>query len=110
MNEALLSSNVTNVFGIAVVFICMAVVAVGCTLAVQWRKARQTEFECALKREMIERGMPADDILKVLQATSVPSNQPTDVAAQLASQGLDADDIVKVLQASSKPLQGPQSA
>ena len=107
MNEALLSPNFWPALGMAVMYICAAVVSVGCTLAVQWRKARQTEFECALKREMIERGMSADDILKVLQATSMPSN---DVAAQLASQGLEADDIVKVLQASSKPLQRPQSA
>jgi Tfp pilus assembly protein PilN len=107
MNEALLSPNAWPVLGMAAMFICVAVITVGCTLSVQWRKARQTEFECVLKKEMIERGMSADDILKVLQATSIPSN---DVAAQLASHGLDADDIVKVLQASSKPLQRTQSA
>jgi hypothetical protein len=54
-------------------FFSIAVVAVGCTVAVQWRKARQAELETALKREMLQMGMSADDIVKVLGATGTVS-------------------------------------
>jgi hypothetical protein len=78
--------------------VCIAVISVGCTVAVQWRKARQTEVECALKKEMVERGMSADDILKVLAGSSTPPDTGH-VATELAEQGMSADDIVKVLKA-----------
>lgn len=34
-----------------------------------WFKHKRTEMELALKQEMIQRGMSADDIIKVLQGT-----------------------------------------
>jgi hypothetical protein len=42
---------------------------VGSTVAVQWRKVRQAELETALKSEMLQLGMSADDIVKVLGVT-----------------------------------------
>ncbi len=39
------------------------------------RKSRQAELDAALKQEMIQRGMSADDIVKVLQAQSHPSRK-----------------------------------
>jgi hypothetical protein len=51
----------------------IAVIAVGCTVAVQWRKARQAELEAALKSEMLQLRMSADDIVKVLGATATVS-------------------------------------
>ena len=102
MNELFTSPNAAPVLGTGIMFICAAVIAVGCTIAVQWRKARQTEVECALKQEMIERGMSADDILRVIAATSSPAGEGS-TAAALAEQGMKADDIVKILHASSNP-------
>jgi hypothetical protein len=101
MNEFLASPNTGPFLMPIIMFICITVISVGCTVAVQWRKARQTEIESALKREMVERGMSADDILRVMAATAMPSGTNS-TAAALAEQGMSADDIVKVLNASSK--------
>jgi hypothetical protein len=109
MDRLLTTQDIMPVVGAAVFFICVTLIALGCTLAVQWRKARQAEFECDLKREMIGRGMSADDILKVLQATSTASHEK-DVTTLLARLQYDPDDIIRILQASSKPRQPPQSA
>jgi hypothetical protein len=102
MHELFTSPNAGPVLAIIVMFLSIVVISVGCTIAVQWRKARQTEVECALKQEMIDRGMSADDILRVVAATTSPpwAKNP---AAELAEAGMSADDIVKVLNASSSP-------
>ena len=47
-------------------------------VAEQWRRGRTTELEIMLKQEMLQRGMSADDIVKVLQASSGRS-KPTDL-------------------------------
>jgi hypothetical protein len=39
-------------------------------IAVQWRRVRVAEIEGALKKQMLERGMTAEDIEKVLEAKS----------------------------------------
>jgi hypothetical protein len=49
--------------------VCSAVGGV----AVQWRKARQAEVEAGLKAQMIERGMSAEEIERVIQS----GNRPT---------------------------------
>jgi hypothetical protein len=53
------------IVGIAVC-ICIAIAVI----AVQWRKMRQAEVDAALKQEMIQRGMSANEIATVLQAKS----------------------------------------
>ena len=45
-------------------FLCFIVPAIGHV----WLKARQLETDADLKREMIEKGMSADDIVRVLEA------------------------------------------
>jgi hypothetical protein len=40
------------------------------TLAHYWYKARKAELEASLKHEMLQRGMSADEICQVLEATS----------------------------------------
>jgi hypothetical protein len=42
----------------------------GTTLSGCWLKARKAALEADLKREMIERGMSADDICRVVEARS----------------------------------------
>ncbi len=46
----------------------IALVAIGAIVAIQWRKHRQNELEYSLKREMLNRGMSADDIERVFRA------------------------------------------
>lgn len=39
-------------------------------LAEQWRRSRKSEMEMLLKQEMLQRGMSADEIVKVLSASA----------------------------------------
>jgi|SRR6516162_840144 hypothetical protein len=100
MNDLLSVPDAAPAIGMVGIFVCIAVIAVGCTIAVQWRKARQVEVEAALKKEMIERGMSADDVVKVLGASSRAEYEASQ-AMELAKEGMSADDIVKILKAGS---------
>jgi hypothetical protein len=42
------------------------------TLTNYWRRSRQAELDAALKQQMLERGMSADEIVQVLEAKSQP--------------------------------------
>jgi hypothetical protein len=42
------------------------------TLTGYWRRTRQAELDAALKQQMLERGMSADEIVQVLEARSQP--------------------------------------
>ena len=74
---------------------------------------RRTEVEATLKRDMIGRGMSADEIRKVLEATSDAdvfarsfSQQryqcEQELVEKMIEQGMSADEIRKVLEATSK--------
>jgi hypothetical protein len=61
----------------------------------QWRKIEQRRIEAALKQEMLERGMSADDIVRVIQASQakpgpvdVEKARPQPRADSVDSQGL----------------------
>jgi hypothetical protein len=45
-------------------------------LSLQWRLHRRTEFEVALKQEMLNRGMSAADIERVLKASMTSADPP----------------------------------
>ncbi len=62
MDELL--ANQTLIFWTAIVLISGVPV-----VAHYWYKTRKAELEASLKREMIERGMSADEICKVLAAS-----------------------------------------
>jgi hypothetical protein len=47
-----------------------AATAVVVVLTVQWRKVRQAEIDASLKRDMLSRGLSAEDILDVLAASN----------------------------------------
>jgi hypothetical protein len=66
--------------GVVGVFVCIDLIAVGCTVAVQWRKARQAELEASLKAEMLQQGKSADEIVKVLGATAMASPAELEMA------------------------------
>jgi surface antigen len=92
-----------------IVFASLTITAVVSTIAVQWRKVRQAEVEASLKQDMIQRGLSADDIQKVLGA-SARRCRPGDtrhkaileasLIEQMVKAGMSADDIQKVLEAS----------
>ena len=45
-----------------------AIVILGVTIAIQWRKVQQAKNDAILKQQMIERGFPADEIVSVINA------------------------------------------
>ena len=45
------------------------------TLAYTWSAVRRTEIEANLKRDMVARGMSADEIQRVLQASSAKEEE-----------------------------------
>ncbi len=49
--------------------ICSAVTSI----AIQWRKARQAEVEAGLKAQMVERGMSAEEIERVIHSGKRPA-------------------------------------
>lgn len=57
------------VVGIPVVFGCAA--GMVSAVAKNWRKARVAEIEAALKQEMIQKGMSAEEIIKVIQVSRI---------------------------------------
>ena len=102
--EEFLRSPGTIALGVVGVFFCIAIIAVGCTVAVQWRKARQAELEAALKSEMLQQGKSPDEIVKVLGATATasPAEFEADLKRRMIDLGMSADEIVKILGSSAK--------
>ncbi len=56
----------TNLYFLAAV--CAVMICVVPALSYYWWKVRKAELEASLKHEMIQRGMAADEIERVLQA------------------------------------------
>jgi len=54
--------------------ICGTVVGIASLIVVNWRLVRQTEDNNALKQSMLDMGMNAEDITKVVSAT--PERRP----------------------------------
>jgi len=63
--------NDPKAFMVATLFISIAVSFLIGWLGFCWFRFRQLELEAALKQEMIQRGMSADDIVRVLKASKV---------------------------------------
>jgi hypothetical protein len=74
-----------EVFVLAVVLassVVGVVIAVTAILATNWRRVRQLDIEGSLKQDMLQRGMNAEDIERVIRATSTPAEK--DKAAESA--------------------------
>jgi hypothetical protein len=56
--------------------VCGAVVGLVAILAHQWRAARRTELEVALKQDMLRRGLSVEEIERVLRASEGPPEAP----------------------------------
>jgi hypothetical protein len=103
------------------------VIAVTAIVMTNWRRVRQLDVEGSLKQDMLQRGMGAEDIERVIRATSVPVEKESKgqaaesfcvaaaspaglkllsdkqleakVAADLAAYGMDSDELEKALEA-----------
>jgi hypothetical protein len=71
MSELL--NNPMLIFWGAITLMCIVPVIAGA-----WYKIRKAELEAGLKREMIERGMSADEICRVLHASPTHQIDETD--------------------------------
>jgi len=100
------TAHAAPVIGVTAIFLAITIIAVGCTVAVQWRKVRQGDAQAALKQEMIKRGMSADDIVRVIQAGTPETAPAQETKAQtyerLASEGWEHEDIMRVIQLRSE--------
>ena len=56
-----------------------AIVILGVTIAIQWRKVHQAKYEAHLKAQMVERGFSAEEIVSVI-STGVAGNRARKVA------------------------------
>jgi hypothetical protein len=56
--------------GIGFAGLCISVAAY--LVALEWRKARRAQNETDLKRDMIQKGLPAEEIDRILKATARP--------------------------------------
>lgn len=45
------------------------------SLAKNWRKARVAEYQAILKRDMLDRGFSADEIIRVIEAGGPPAEE-----------------------------------
>lgn len=54
---------------IVIIFLWLTITSVVGSIAHYWHKVRRDELELALKQEMVQRGMSADEIVKVLQGS-----------------------------------------
>ncbi len=61
--------EITVPLGLTSLGILVAVVSI---VSHQWSKVRRAELDATLKHRMLEQGMSADDIKKVLEASSRP--------------------------------------
>jgi len=82
MSELLQKLNgeqILGLFTIVVAVIVGGIIAVTAIVTGHCRKARQGELEAALKQEMLQRGMSAEDIVRVVTASrgcSSPGDAP----------------------------------
>ena len=58
-----------EVLGPMAVLLILGITVVSVVGINQWRRLRQAEMETALKQQMLERGMSADEIAQVLSAS-----------------------------------------
>jgi hypothetical protein len=121
MLEWLEKQNVDQLIGFVAVAggLLIPIVAI---ISAQWARVRreecrtrQAETEAALKQQMIERGMSADEMVRVLEsgqmkpASDEEKRAKQDVALmqQMIDNGMSADEIVRVLETARKKALHP---
>jgi hypothetical protein len=96
--------------------VCAMLIPVGIVGFVQWQHVRTAELEAELKQDMLERGMTAQDIERVLRSSQNPSRDRSTVAEsnyytarhaeieaglikELAMLNMPADDVERIYKA-----------
>jgi hypothetical protein len=110
-----LAGDEVVVLALVVGGLLLAAIAV---VAHHWRHVRVAELQLALKRQMLERGMSAADIEKVLHASAAshpaepggevcftgnPAEDKTKLVSILLDNGYEAEDIERILRAVHDP-------
>jgi hypothetical protein len=87
------------------------IVAVANTIVKNWRMARESEHQAALKQTMIDKGMSVEDIERVVRVSPTPPEPPppqpaqaedsaaVDVATKLAEHEVPAPAVEEILRA-----------
>jgi hypothetical protein len=94
---------------------CLAIaggvlIAVVAILSSAWRKHRQAEIESALKQDMLNRGMSADEIVRVVRACAGEEPAPPEakdpvsdneyyLVEKLVEEGKSAEEIERIIRA-----------
>ena len=89
-------------------------IAVTAIVVSQWRRVRVAEIEGALKQQMLDKGMSAADIEKVMNAGQEPGESPITstgnealdkaaLAQRMIDNGYEGEDIERVLKAYQPP-------
>jgi hypothetical protein len=99
IDSALGHNGLLLVLLLSILFTVIVIVVVS-VLTVNWRMLRESEHASALKRSMIERGMSADDIERVVRAVPVrpdPVFGTLDVAGSSKKTTDDLNEIANAL-------------
>ena len=112
MSEFLAKFSAGEFIGLVAVLIgpMIAIVAI---VASQWRKVRIAEMEGTLKQQMLDKGMSAADIEKVMNAspefagqvgsTGDESLDKATLVQRMVDNGYEGEDIERVLKAYQSP-------
>jgi hypothetical protein len=102
--ERLPPEHLTMLLCIMIPLAGLVTIAVVWIFAFYWRKVRQNDTEASLKSQMLDRGMSADEIERVLRAGS--NNRETVGSNSLKTQmlwaGSSGKDIERVLRAENE--------
>ncbi len=71
-------------------------------LAGRWRDVRVSEQNAAIKKEMLDRGFTAEDIIRVVTAGDIGAAARPDLIVTLTTTGYDADALVAAAAALDK--------
>jgi hypothetical protein len=98
------SDNIAGILFITFLFGGGIIVTVVTAIANNWRKVHQSEHLSALKQSMVERGMSAEEIERVLNAGPSPgeadaSEDASQLATKLAEHGVPGPEMEQILTA-----------
>jgi len=97
-------NDITGVVTVSLIFGGWVIVAVVGSIAKNWRRIQESEHAAALKQGMIERGMSADEIERVLRAGPGPAeneaiDDTSELATKLAEHGVSGQEMEEILTA-----------
>jgi hypothetical protein len=102
-----------NIFWLVVVS-GIVLYGLGVSIVQAWRRIRLAEIEASLKHQMLEKEMSADEIERILRASSRSGGSASDSSSEtdegrvelvqnLAENGMSSEDIERILRAMQRP-------